>query len=108
MIRSTGMASLFFLILATGCDKPLFTAQVGSASQPVVQIDDGAISVAASAPAIEIPPKLVNFEPGAISLKIDAPVQQDFNIPKLGWIGLIAIIVLAWWAHPPAWLRRDT
>ena len=69
------------LIAFVGCGKPLFTAQVGSASQP-------AAVITASAPAITFPPKM-------IELTVNAPVQQEFDLGRISIvIGVIVALVI--------------
>lgn len=96
-----------------GCTEGAFKVVVEPTQVPQeavkLLVQPGAVQIAASAPAMDFPERMVNFDvaPGAITLKVDAPVQQDFNIPKLGIAGVVlAAVVLLFMKPPHTWGKR--
>ena len=115
MRKTIRFIALFFLLmllmwplyLNLACTEGAFKVDVQPTQIPAeavkLVVEPGAVQIAASAPAMDFPERMVNFElaPGSITLKVDAPVQQDFNIPKLGVAGVVLAAVILLFMKPP-------
>jgi len=119
-----GLGGCIGLILAVGPGCTEGAVQLAAAAPVIpaeaVKLEVQAGAVTASMPAIEVPPEVVSvrFEPGAIALQVDAPVQTA-GIPEASatrladWIGAgILVFIVGWFLPRPKdlldwWRRRN-
>lgn len=89
------LATAIVLVSILGClshRTPLIQTQVGSATQP-------AVNIAASMPSVTLPEHMIN-------VTLTAPVEQDFG--KVGWpiaVGAVVIAIISFWFKSPPWKK---